>query len=354
MTQRAGHMSKQQPKPWARRLCCFSVIGLAFAAGRAEAQYDPGWTKNFRIGALTGLGVKGQIKLRGAFNANGSNPDTGIYDDGYVRTDDTGNAGGLTSFWGYESGSQYDAGTKSLQMHSASAFTAAGSTQLDQQFTAGLEVAYGNKLRQWGRTSLGWEFGFGYLPVTLKSASSGTFNGSVINRTYNFDATGIISMPGFPYNGGSSGIGALLGSTPTSITTNIVSGTVQETGTLEASFFTFRLGPTLFYDLSPHFGLAGGIGPAFGIVTETFHYNELISSGTGTPARTRGSLSATEVVYGAYLNVIATYHADENGDVYLGVQYMPMSGTTFSDGGREASLNLTGQFYFTLGVNWTF
>lgn len=328
------------------------LVGLALLVRQAQAEspYEPDWTKNFRVGALTGLGIKGQIKLRGSFAVNSSDPSAGIYDDGYVRTDDTGNPN-YTSFWGYENASQYSGGN--LQMHSASAFTANGSGRLEQEFTVGVELAYGNNLRQWGRTRLGWEFGFGYLPISLKSAGSTSIPGSVTRTTYNF-STGTIIMPDAPYHGGSSGEGPNINPVSTSSSSTNTLGSISDLGELDATLFTFRLGPTLFYDLSPRFGLAGGIGPAVGILAETCRFNELITFGDGTTARARGSFSTTDIVYGAYINLIVTYHAEENGDLFLGVQYMPMSGSTFSEGGREVSLDLSGQVYFTLGVNWIF
>ena len=346
-------MSKPLAIHWTSMGPLCGLVGLALIVDQAQAQYDPGWTKNFRVGALTGLGIKGQIKLRGSFAVNGSDPGAGIYDDGYVRTDDTGNAGGYTSFWGYQNTSQYDSGSQTLQMHSSSSFTANGTSKLDQQFTAGVELAYGNKLKQWGRTSLGWEFGFGYLPISLKSDTSTAISGSVVRSTFSFNTGGII-MPGAPYNGGPSGIGATIHDTVTPVSSDTVPGTIREMGDLDANMFTFRLGPTLFYDVSPQFGLSGGIGPAFGIVSETCRFKEKIVFGDGTTAQAKGNFGATDLVYGAYLNLIATYHADDNGDIYIGVQYMPMSGSTFSKDGREASLDFTGQVYFMLGVNWTF
>jgi len=33
---------------------------------------------------------------------------------------------------------------------------------------------------------------------------------------------------------------------------------------------------------------------------------------------------------------------------------MPMGSTTFSDAGREGKLNLGGQIYVSLGINWPF
>lgn len=336
----------------------FGLAGLGLFAGQAQAQYDPGWTKNFRIGALTALGVKGSLSLRGQFAISGSNPGAAgvsgvnhVYDDGYVRVDDTGNAQGYTSNWGYENASQYNAGSQTLLMHSTSSFSAAGGGNADNEFTLGLDLAYGNNLRQWGRTRLGWEFGFGFLPITLKER--GAISAIVNRSTFSFD-TGAVVIPEAPYNGGASGVGVTIHDVATQVSDDFVPGTLLGTRTFEANLFTFRLGPTLFYDLNPHIGLSGGFGPALGVATESYTYNESIVFSDGTSAPNRGSFNGTDLVYGGYVNFVATYHADENGDVYIGVQYMPMTGSTLSKNGREARLELGGQLYFSLGVNWIF
>lgn len=338
---------------WISKQTLGGFAALVLFIAHAHAQYDPDWTKNFRVGALTGLGVKGQIKLRGQTTLNNGNSTPGVYDDGYVRTDETGNAGGYTSFWGYENASQYDASSQTLSLHRSSSLTAEGSHNLDQEFTVGFELAYGQNLKQWGRTRLGWEFGFGLLPISLKDSSSSPISGQATRSTFTFDTGGIV-MPTAPYHGGSSGIGPTIRDAITGTQTNLANGTITDLGDLEATLFTFRLGPTLFYDLNEHIGLMASAGPAMGFATQTCRFNSLIEFEDGTTARDRGSFSATDLVYGGYVSFVATYHADVNGDVYIGVQYMPMSGTSFSEGSRTASLDLMGQVYFSLGVNWIF
>ena len=77
------------------------------------------WTRHFRVGTLLGLNISADFKTRGAFNISGNQTASGIYDDGYVRVDNTGNAGGYTSFWGYNNASQYNAAAQTLTMHGA-------------------------------------------------------------------------------------------------------------------------------------------------------------------------------------------------------------------------------------------
>ena len=82
-------------------------------------------------------------------------------------------------------------------------------------------------------------------------------------------------------------------------------------------------------------------------------YDEVITVGS-VSSPNRGQIGSTDLVYGGYVNATVMYHAVENGDVYLSVQYMPMGSTTISGAGREAQLDLGGQVYISAGVNWPF
>jgi hypothetical protein len=60
------------------------------------------------------------------------------------------------------------------------------------------------------------------------------------------------------------------------------------------------------------------------------------------------------VACGGYVNGALMYHVQEDADIYIGAQYMPMGDATISGGGREGRLNLGGQLYFSVGINWPF
>jgi hypothetical protein len=324
---------------------------VALLANQTQAQspYDPAWTRNFRIGALAGMNIKGDFSLNGQFNVGGNAP--GVYDDGYVLVDATGNAGGYTTYWGYQDAAQYDAGTGALLMHSSTGFTANSSGEGQEDFALGFDLAYNWMFKRWERARLGMEFGFGWLPISLKddAATSAT----VDRLTYSFNTGGIL-MPTAPYNGGSSGIGPAIRDTATLVGSDTTSGLLTGARVLNASLYNFRLGPAFFYDVSSRVGLTASLGPAVAIVDETYKFNETLTFTDGSSSRNRGSFSGTDVIYGGFLNLTATYHVEDGGDLYLGVQYMPMSGSTLSEGGRRVDLDFSGQVYFSFGVNWWF
>lgn len=346
-----------------RFLTLSCIVGIALAA-RAQQQTlddstnhfwrfekintDNDWARHFRIGAVVGMNISASFSTKGQFNVSSYNPASGVYDDGYVRVDQTGNAGGYTGYWGYDNASQLNGTT--LTMHSASLFTISGTANIDGGPFPGFEMAYGNDLWYWGRACVGWEAGFGLLPISI--TDDHPMSASVNQWVYTFD-TGSIVVPTAPYQGGSSGTGPLIPDTPTSETSQTISGTITGTRTLKVMLYTLRFGPTFSWDWSEYFGMSLGAGPAIGVVSGNYEYDEIITAG-GIPATNVGKFGATDMVFGGYLNAMLVYHAVDQGDFYAGVQYMPMSDAIFSSGGRTGQLNLHGQLFFSIGLNWPF
>ena len=297
-----------------------------------------------------GIEYQRQFQHEGSIQIPGNKAANGIYDDGYVLTDDTGNAGGWTSYWGYNNASQLSGST--LTMHSTTSYSPSGSSEASGVFP-GFDMAYGGNLFYMGRARIGWDLGFGLLPISITDKSS--MPASVNQSIYTFN-TGTIIVPGAPYQGGPSGNG------PT-IKTNIISvssgtnnaGTLNGSQTLEVMLYTVRLGPSVYWDLNEHFGLSASAGPAIGIVSGDYKYDDIrVRQWPFAPAIT-GQIGATDLVYGGYVNTTLMYHVpNENADIYVGAQFMSLGNASFSGGGREAQLKLGGQVYISAGINWAF
>jgi hypothetical protein len=306
------------------------------------------WTRHLRVGALVGMNISAKFSMNGTFGVSGNNPAQGIFDDGYVRVDNTGDVGGGTTYWGYDNASQLNGTT--LAMHAATSFSANSDTKADGGAFPGFELAYGDNISDWKHARIGWEAGFGLLPIKItdNSAMSATVNQS----TYTFNVGNVI-IPQAPYFGNPSGSSVVIPDTASATNQTLTAGTVTGTHALDVMLYTLRLGPTLDWDLSRRVGLSLGAGPAVGIVSGDYKYNEVITAG-GVSANNSGKIGGTDFVYGGYANALVMYHVVDHGDIYAGVQFMPMSNATIGGGGREGQLNLTGQLYFSVGINCPF
>jgi len=316
------------------------------------------WTRHFRVGAMVGFNFKAQFATSGTFRFSQNNPGAAgvanqdhIYDDGYVKVGAYNDSTGDTWNWGYQNTNQIVG--NQLLFHAADTYTANGDSTAESDATVGFELAYGGKLKQWGNASVGWELGFGFMPIKIED--NRTISGVSATRiTHAYNITGI-TMPDAPYTGSYNGPGALIDGTVQTETTSTVNN-LNLTGTreLDVNMYSLRLGPTLEWELHPRVGVAVSAGAAFGVLSGDLNIHESVLFTDGSTAVNIGSSSSTELIYGGYVSAMVLLHTVQNGDLYLGVQYMPMSDATFNGAGREAKLDMSGAFYFSLGINWPF
>lgn len=354
-------------RPWFARCLAGCVAGMALhASAQPEVYGNPSssafipipkdaddWTRHFHIGALVGMNISANFNMNGsAFPISGNDPSHGIFDNGYVRPDQNGDPA-YTSYWGYNSISQYNSPAQTLTMNATTAFSTSGSANAGGGLFPGFEMAYGDNLWYWKHARVGWETGFGLLPINISENSS--LSATVTQETYTF-RTDTLGPVGFPtagsYQGGPGGTGPIIPTAFTAIT-NSTGGNVIGSHTLDVMLYTVRLGPSFYWDLTDHLGMSLGAGPAIGIVSGNYKYNEIITAGN-VSAHNQGQIDGTKLVYGGYANAALMYHVTDNGDIFVGAQYMPMSDATISGGGREGRLNLGGQLYFSVGISWPF
>jgi len=350
---------------------CVSAALLAGAGARAsdssslaslfgqKDETSKDWWQHIHLGLPITMNVKADFKVNGTFalpvgqtGATGTNGVNHVYDDGYVKVDNTGDALGYTSYWGYQNANQYDPLTGLLTMHSATSYTANGSESKTGQPFIGVEAGYGMDLWNPNPFHVGWEFNAGLTPIRITDNAS--FASTVNQSIFTFNTGGII-MPTAPYNGGPSGIGPTIqdvatAAAPATDANSVVSGTRK----LDVMLYTFRLGPTVSWDINDRFRLMGGAGGALGLVSGHYEFDETISTSSGSSARNSGKIWMSKAVYGGYVDATLLYHVIDHGDVYAGARFMPLSGATVSGMGREAKLDLGGALQFSVGVNWPF
>jgi len=308
------------------------------------------WTRHFRLGAMVGMNIHANFTTQGTFSPSGS-----PYSDGYVVKNPNSP---YTSDWGYDVANAYTPGNPgTLTLHGVSSYTTENgglTSQGNGGAIPGLDMAYGGNLWYWKHARVGWELGFGWLPISINGGSSGTVTADAL--TYKFNTGDIIVpvAPGSTYQGGSLGYGPSIQSTAyvTNSTTS-ANSPFSSSDKLDVNLFTLRLGPSIYWDVTDRTGVEFGIGPAVGLVEGDLKYNDTVDIGS-IPTQNSGHISGADFTYGGYVNATLMYHLVNNGDIYIGAQYMPMEDATISGGGRSGQLNLGGQLYFSLGLNWPF
>lgn len=342
--------------------CLLLAAMLTSFAPRAfsQSEYDPDWTRNFRVGVMGGFNIKANFKMNGTFGISGAAPGAvgvfganHVFEDGYVKVDSTGDKD-LTWNWGINNSDQWDQPNNRLLMHGTDNFTASAATDGKDSIFVGFDMAYGGSLWRRDRIRIGWEFGFGLLPISISDNS--TMSVSARHSTYAFDTGGIdlsTMMPFLPYRGTSQGPGPEIHNQATLLDTTTETATLVGSRTLDVTLYTFKLGPTLFWDINRYMGLSVGAGPALGLVSGNLKYNETLLLATGSTPNI-GQIGATEITYGGYVNAMLTFHTVRNGDFYIGAQYMPLGKVRVAGNGRQSDLNLSGQVNISAGINWPF
>jgi hypothetical protein len=239
-----------------------------------------------------------------------------------------------------------------LTMRSAQSFAADnGASSIGEDTALGAELAYGGLLTRFHTTYVGWEFGFGYLPVSIDANHS--LVGDVTRTVHSYN-TGGIYLPTAPYNGGNSGIGPTIRDLATDESSDIVGASLAGRQTLDVNMFLFRLGPVFHWELGGRFALSASLGAAMGFVAGDLEFRDTLTVDDGSIALNSGSESDTDLAYGGYVNATLKYHVEAHGDLYLSLQYMPMSTVTIEGGGRSAELDMMGSVFISVGVNWPF
>lgn len=350
-------MNTSQSQLRALKHCVLGVAGLAVGSGVAHADGD--WTKRFRLGVISAFNVEAEFSLGGGFGVSSADPGTpGVsgqnhtYDDGYVRLDDTGNAGGFTSNWGYQNASQYDSATQTFTFHGTTSYSQEGSqaTASDAPYY-GIDLAYGGRVVDFARGALGWEFGFTYLPAKFEDSSP--HNVTAERVTHRFNAPGIVP-PQAPYNGGSSGLGVTIQDVAHETGSVSTSGVLTGSRSVDLDLMNFRFGPNLQWHLGGRWAASLGGGLAMGLATGEYSFNEQVEYASGGSAASSGRFSNTEWVLGGYAEALLYYHTNESAELYVGAQYMSLGDVTFNGDGRQARLKLGNGLMIAAGIHWIF
>jgi hypothetical protein len=344
---------------------------LLFVTATAFAQLEePNLqaTNRFSLSLRFGLNIHAQFKgIAGSLNPSSYNgfgrrtPDGAAYnyDNGYVLSDRSGNAGGHTWNWGYDSAGQADTAnhTVAFERTTASASGGAGSAEKDTT-SPGFEFAYDRQLgvkEDWHHMRYGLEGAFNFQTLSVNNSS--TFGATAQQQTDTYGYTPGTTLPTAPYQGSFAGPGFVLNVPRTSTSTALIpNATVSVADDFSANLWGFRLGPYLEFPFGEQeqllISVSGGL--ALGILDATESWKQTANiPGIGT-STSNGSLSNMELLWGGYLSLSADYRLNKNWGVMGGVQFQSLQDYSHTFDGRQVKLDLSRSVFVLVGVSYSF
>jgi hypothetical protein len=318
-----------------------------------------------------GLNISGKFKNPGgslnprAAAANGRrtpNGDHYNYDDGYVLTDSSKNAGGQSWYWGYDHASQVNAGANTIDFSRTTAPGLPAQNSGDDSPYVGFEITYDYELgvkEDWHHLRYGIEAAFNGMPINFNSG--GTYHTSVNKQTDTYGYTPGTTPPGYndpsqlPYQGGYGGPGFLLNVPRLGSATTSTPGTIVAQQHFDADLFGFRLGPYIESPLTEKLSLHLTGGLAVGILNASANWKETVTLDGGLGSTTSsGSGTDTSVLWGYYFGLDAVYQINERWGVDVGVQFQDLGTYSHDFGGRTAELDLSNSMFIQAGISYSF
>jgi hypothetical protein len=272
------------------------------------------------------------------------------YDDGYNRVDSTQNAGGMTSYWGYQNASQLP-GNNTIVMTSTAPNLGAASPSVGSDPQEGFELSYQRELGHQQRFHWGLEGAFGFTDLIIHDTQ--TLTGGFTRTSDSYSLLGITPPTLLPYNGPQTAVpGApVIGDTPTRTVTQAAATGYRN---LDADIFSFRLGPYLELPVAKRLAVSLSGGLALVYVNSTFQFQEsALPAIQGQPLYT-GSGSHSSLLPGGYAAASISYAVSHAVDLSAGVQYMNLGRYSQIENGKQAQVDFSNSLFLTLGVGYRF
>lgn len=338
---------------------------IAFAAllipGSLAAQQDTSTNFNhFRLSLRAGFNITARFQNLGAvaLSPNRTTPDgyKYNYNNGYVLPDASGNAGGKTWNWGYDSPSQISGNTILLSRTGPGPTAASPEGVEDGDVNWGWEISYDREFGVIGSFHYGLEAAINYTRVQFND--QGTYLGPARKTTDAYPFTPGTTPPSTPpsYQGTFNGPGFLLGSTPVSSTATAIPGGAVISGqrSLQSDIWGLRLGPYAEYPVSQRLNVSASAGLAAACLVDSASWNETVFI-SGTEAATSiGSGHDNSLAVGFYVSADIAWQLSKRWSAEAGVQFQDL-GTCFDQiGSREVAFDLSKSIYFTVSVGFRF
>ena len=363
------------------RLLSLPLLGCAVLAAQAADDTSSGLQleppaenlNHFAVGYRMGFNIPVRFSGVGLFSAPGHSvlgagnqpgnpgPATGAnsnrtYEDGYNQVDSTGNAFGLTSYWGYDHASQVQ--NNSVIMHSSTSSGVTTGAQDDDALPGG-ELSYSRQFLSKAHWRGGLEAAVGYTRLDLNDQQTLSGSASTISDAFALPPVpggGLVVPPPPPYQGPyalSQNGNPLLNASPTR-STSLTATTITGQRRFEADLYGLRLGPYIEFPISRRVSLQLSGGFALSYITSDFKYTESTLLPGLVTLSSAGSSSHSDWLPGGYVAGTFSVALSDRWGVFANAQFQDLGQYTHNLNGRQAVMDLRNAIFASFGVSYSF
>jgi len=284
------------------------------------------------------------------------------YSDGYVgngstlRADSTGNFLGYTSYWGYDSASQYNLANNTFTFHNTSTANVPSELSQSGNGSPGMELTYDWQLGEkedWHHLRYGLEFAVNYMQFSFDQNNSyGIYSTTDV---YQFGGIpGQIPSIGYPGRwAGNPGDPVLV--VPGNAGTPLLTHNFLVQQDFDVNLWGFRLGPYIEYPFNDKWSLHLSGGLAVGLLDANANWKEQLTRlADSSTVSASGGGTDLDVLWGFYVGLDATYQFSKHWGVDVGIQYQDLGTYSHNFGGRVAELDLSKSLFFQVGLSYSF
>jgi len=324
-------------------LLLLGVVPVAVYAGHAS-------TNRISVSTRAGFNIKAgfNYNVSSAPGVPRTTPDGDLYnyDDGYVLEDVSGNVGGQTWYWGYDTAAQ-DSGSEIL-LNRSTDIGGSGESEMDGDTAFfGAEIVFSQELDRSENWRFGFDFAANFMPLKFEDNSPFFSNISTTTDAYSY-TTGA-TPPGAPYEGTFNGPGFIIDATPSSSSTVVAPGAIVNVHSeLDGILWGARIGPYMEFPIGNALALHLSGGFSLGLLDVDVSWN------TTSGAPENGGGSDLSVLPGAYLGADLVWRVAENWSLSAGAEFEYLNGWEKDYGQGTVSLDLTQSLYATLGIMYDF
>lgn len=346
-------------------------VFAATAAAQTDDEVYSDCTNRVTLSLQFGLNINASFRGIGgnisSLTGNGRktpNGDAYNYNNGYVLTDISGNAGGQTWYWGYDNPSQVNPANHTIAFDRPTAAMNAypSASADDSAATPGFELDYDRQLGTkagWHNMRYGIDLAVNYVPISINNTSVS----AVAQQTDFYSYTPGTTPPGYnapselPYQGSYQGPGFVINvpASGTSITP-IPNSTVLSQDHYDANLFGFHLGPyvEIPFGKKEQFTLSLAGGLAVGLLDVNESWNQTVTIQGSGPDNSTGGGNSFDVLWGWYAGANADYQINEHWGVTAGVQFQDLGTSDHNYDGRQVNLDLSRSILVLAGVSYNF